>query len=105
MKKVWVTGNNGITLSGDDGYEYEVDDDGNALRRRPYEGTPAGMVRRRCRGCGLLLVIRRGRQRFVRAPYIWAGKAFCNTCAKTREQLDDGGLPWEDCRGKISLQP
>jgi hypothetical protein len=46
-------------------------------------------------GCGLLLVIRRGKQRFVRAPYIWAGKAFCNTCSETREQRDDTGLPWE----------
>jgi hypothetical protein len=83
----------------DDGYEYQVDDDGYAIRRRPYEGTPNGIIRRKCRGCGLLLVIRRGRQRFVRAPYIWAGKAFCNSCASVREQQDDNGLPWEELRG------
>jgi len=86
------------TTVGSDRYEYEVDDDGGVLCRRPYEGTPGGMVRRHCRGCGRLLVIRRGKQRFVRAPYIWAGKAFCNTCAETREQRDDAGLPWERVR-------
>jgi hypothetical protein len=88
--------NGSVTIVGDHQYEYEVDGYGKILRRRQYDGTPGGMVRRECRGCGRLLVIRRGRQRFVRAPYIWAGKAFCNTCAETREQQDDPGAPWEE---------
>lgn len=82
---------------GEDNYEYKVSGNGSLLRR-PYEGTPGGMVRRNCRGCGQLLVIRRGRQRFVRAPYIWAGKAFCNSCAEVREQQDDPGAPWEELK-------
>lgn len=82
---------------GEDHYEYKVSGDG-SFRRRPYEGTPGGMVRRNCRGCGRLLVIRRGRQRFVRAPYIWAGKAFCNSCVEVREQQDDVGPPWEEIK-------
>lgn len=85
-------------VSDDDNYEYEVDDDGNVLRRRPFEGTLGGMVRRQCRGCGKRFVIRRGRQRFVRAPYIWLGKAFCNSCAEVREQQDDPGPPWEEIK-------
>ncbi len=94
--------NGSVTVVGDHQYEYEVDDYGKILRRRHYDGTPGGMVRRECRGCGRLLVIRRGRQRFVRAPYIWVGKAFCNTCAETREQQDDPGAPWEEV---IAPQP
>lgn len=90
-----------------DHYEYEYDEAGNILRRREFEGSPGGMVRRKCRGCGRLLVIRRGRQRFVRAPYIWAGKAFCNSCAEVREQKDDTGPPWEEVQknGHSAVEP
>jgi hypothetical protein len=91
-----INANGRDAIVGDDQYEYQVDGYGKILRRRPYEGSAGGMVRRECRGCGQLLVIRRGRQRFVRAPYILAGKAFCNICAETREQQDDIGAPWEE---------
>ena len=91
-----TTGKHKECLVGEDNYEYNVDDDGKVLRRRPFEGTPGGMVRRHCRGCGRLLVIRRGRQRFVRAPYIWLGKALCNSCAEVKQQQDDPGAPWEE---------
>ena len=93
---VCINANGRDAIVGDDQYEYQVNDFGKILRRRPYEGSAGGMVRRNCRGCGQLLVIRRGRQRFVRAPYIWTGKAFCNICAETREQQDDTGASWEE---------